>query len=89
MVTKGGKEGRPSTPPDGMPLKPSCPSLSIDELERRLEMAALHGGWHAREQTHGAIDMDGEDCGCLGVLCHCDGQDCVGVCEAHCIINYL
>ena len=88
-MKKRDKEERPPTSSGMTPLKPSRPSLSIDELERRLEMAASRGGWLAPEQTHSAINTDGGPCGCLGVLCHCDGQDCVGICEAHCVVNYL
>ncbi len=55
-------------------LKPPC--LSVEELEQRLEIALLHM-------------IHSEPCNCLGALCQCDGQDCIGVCETHCLIHYV
>ena len=52
------------------------PCLSVEELEQRLE-------------TSIARMIHAEPCNCLGALCHCDGQDCVGVCEVHCLIHYV
>jgi hypothetical protein len=74
MVTTRGAIKRPRAPLLAVPLKPGC--LSLEELERRLE-SSLAGA------------MAPASCECLGVLCQCDGQDCIAVCESHCLIDYF
>ena len=87
MVTDQQKEER-SVLSAVEPLKPTCPPLSIDELERRMEMTVLRAGWLSPASAHTVTARDGAPCTCLGVLCDCDGQDCAGICESHCLINY-
>lgn len=50
--------------------------LSLEELERRLE-SSLAGG-PAPNPSDGP-----------GAPCQCDGQDCLAVCESHCLIHYV
>jgi hypothetical protein len=66
-----------------------APYLSIEELEQRLETSLLRSGWTASEKGDPAVRVDSESCGCLGMLCLCDGQDCAGVCATHCLIHYV
>ena len=87
MVTKRDAKEQCSTSSAIMSLNPPC--LSIEELEHRLETALLRPGWAPSEQGDPAVRINSESCGCLGMLCLCDGQDCVGVCESHCLIHYL
>ena len=68
-------------------LKPSC--LSIEELEQRLETALMPADWAPSEKGDPNVRVNPESCGCLGLLCLCDGQDCVRVCESHCLIHYI
>ena len=51
------------------------PRLSLEELEQRLE-------------TSWVPVVHGEPCDCLGALCHCDGQECIGVCPSYCLLHY-
>ena len=90
MVTTGNeREEEESTSSTVKSLNPSWQLQSIDELERRLETTPFRGGWLSTDEAHVAHDPEGELCACLGILCHCDGQDCIGICEAHCVIHYL
>jgi hypothetical protein len=86
MVTKRGPKNHCSSSSVILSLKPSC--LSIEELEQRLETTLLRPGWAASQKGE-AVRVNSESCGCLDNLCLCDGQDCVGVCESHCLIHYL
>jgi hypothetical protein len=86
MVTKRGPKEQSTKASLIMSLKPSC--LSIEELEHRLETALLRPG-RAPSEIVEALRFNWESCGCLDILCLCDGQDCVGVCESHCLIHYL
>jgi hypothetical protein len=87
MVTKRGTRDKCSTSYEIMSLRPSC--LSIEELEQRLKTTQLRPGWAASEKGDLAVRVNSESCGCLGMLCLCDGQDCVVVCESHCLIHYV
>ncbi len=74
MVKRLDRRKRSSTPSVTISLKPPC--LSIEEMEHRLEasrMQLLHP----------------EPSDCPGTVCQCDGQDCMGVCEAYCLIHYV
>lgn len=73
MVTERDPRKRFLAPFEIFSLKPPC--LSVEELEQRLEASLMHL-------------LHPEPCDCLGALCQCDGQDCIGVCEAHCLIHY-
>jgi hypothetical protein len=86
-VTKRGAKERYSMSAAKMSLAPPC--LSIEELEQRLEAALLRSGWAASEKGDPAVRACSESCGCLGILCLCDGQDCAGVCATHCLIHYV
>lgn len=57
-------------------ISAGSPCLSVEELEQRLETSVTRM-------------MHAEPCNCLGALCQCDGQDCVGVCETNCLIHYV
>ena len=74
MVTKKVAHGRSSLPYKLISLK--RPWFSVDELEERLESSVMNM-------------IHSEPCPCLGALCHCDGQECIGVCESYCLINYV
>jgi len=74
MVRNSDRRNRSSAPSVMIPLKRPC--LSVEELERRLEASRIHL-------------LHSEPCDCLGAWCQCDGQDCVGVCETHCLIHYV
>jgi len=60
----------------------------LRELEERLETSFIRfdlSGW-----LSGPLSAaEDEPCGCVGTLCNCDGQDCLGVCAAHCLLNYV
>ena len=60
---------------------------SIQELEERLEAQAYWRGIPlvVLEMTD---DHSNSTCSCLGSLCACDGQDCVGVCMNLCLVDY-
>ena len=72
-MTKGSPRIRFSVPCGMISL--TRPRLSIEELEERLETSRLPV-------------IQAEPCDCLGALCHCDGQECVGVCPSYCLIHY-
>jgi hypothetical protein len=74
MVTERATDRKSSVP--FVRISVSSPFLSVEELEQRLE-------------TSLARIVHAEPCNCLGALCHCDGQDCVGVCETYCLIHYV
>jgi hypothetical protein len=73
-VTRRDARRQSSIPHKLTSLKRPC--LSVDELERRLATSVMHM-------------IHAEPCACLGALCHCDGQECIGVCESYCLINYV
>lgn len=86
MIDRNAKRACP--PSEGiLSLRTSC--LSIEELERRLECVPLCAPRITLERSDPAGRFEPEPCGCLGVLCQCDGQDCGGVCELHCLIHYV
>lgn len=86
MIGKDAK--RPCPPPAGavLSLRTSC--LSIEELEERLECVPLCAPSIPLYKRDPAARFETEPCGCLGMLCQCDGQDCAGVCDLHCLIHY-
>ena len=74
MVTE--KNAHNESSPPYVKISLQQPSLSLEELEQRLETSLIHM-------------IHSEPCGCLGALCLCDGQDCIGVCESYCLIHYV
>ena len=74
MVTEGDVHKESSA--TFVTISTKSPWLSVEELEQRLETTLLK-------------TIHAEPCNCLGVLCHCDGQDCAGVCETYCLIHYV
>ena len=61
----------------------------VDLQGDRLEAGHLFPRVLAREAGCPAFSGEtGEPCACQGTLCQCDGQDCVGMCELHCIVDY-
>ncbi len=73
MVTA--PKGQKQAPAPSVMVSLKQPCLSVEELERRLEASRLYL-------------LHPDPCDCLGALCQCDGQDCIGVCEAHCLVHY-
>ena len=74
MVTEGDAHKKSSAP--FVTITAKYPHFSVEELEQRLETTLLR-------------IIHAEPCNCLGALCQCDGQDCVGVCETYCLIHYV
>jgi len=68
-------------PPERLSIRTPAPVL--EELETRLEAGLLAPGAPPEVWARG-----GDACGCLGVLCLCDGHDCSGVCLGHCVLDY-
>jgi hypothetical protein len=82
------KENKPGKPDPDIPSINSLrtPVSWMEELEPRLEAAfiqSLNAGAFLAQTS------PGEPCGCLGTLCLCDGQNCAGVCDSHCLVHYV
>jgi hypothetical protein len=75
-------------PRDWIPIRAPIPFL--EKLEARLEVGFLIPRFPHKSPGTSLIPSDlGENpCGCLGTLCHCDGHDCVGICDCHCVLDY-
>ena len=83
------KRGRPPTSRVAafQTLREAAPSL--EELEARLEKSFLPLEFAGPPRNPVPFSPVSEPCGCLGALCACDGHDCAGVCEEHCLVNYV
>lgn len=70
--------------PERVTVRPPGPVLETleERLEAGLVLLQMPGDPTASGHGPGAL------CGCLGTLCHCDGLDCVGICERHCVLDY-
>jgi hypothetical protein len=86
VIHRDAKRARPRSEAI-LSLRTSC--LSIEELEHRLESVPLRAPPIALERSDPSGRFEPEPCGCLGVLCQCDGRDCGGVCDLHCLIHYV
>jgi len=65
------------------------PTAGMEELEQRLEATFLRSLVLIESGELLLLPSPDEPCGCLGRLCHCDGTDCAGVCDSHCLVNYV
>ena len=87
MVRKRNANVQGAGLPAVLSLRASC--LSIEALEQRLEFAVPRWGWIATQGEDPTPDVSSGPCGCLGRLCQCDGQDCIAICDSHCLIHYV
>ena len=74
-------------PQDRIPIRTPVPFL--EALETRLEAGFLMPNFPHASSGHPVVPSCDEDtCGCRGTLCNCDGHDCVGICDLHCVLDY-
>jgi len=64
-------------------------NMDMDELEERIETSLIPFPEAGACGRLFPAQSCSELCGCLSTLCQCDGHDCVGVCDVHCIIHYV
>jgi hypothetical protein len=72
---------------DVLSLRASC--SPIEALEQRIELTVPRWGWFTTQGDDPTLDVSSGPCGCLGRLCQCDGQDCIAICDSHCMIHYV
>jgi hypothetical protein len=87
MVTEQSSRWDGTGPVEMLTLSDVVPSM--EALEQRLEFVLLHDLVDEQIIDASHIKTSPDGCGCLGTLCQCDGQDCLGICETHCLIHYV
>lgn len=91
MVKERAGNGRPGRRPrERVPVRGPGPLL--EALETRLESGLVFPhvpfGPLAGPGALGGLPGSENLCGCLGTLCLCDGWDCAGICQGHCVLDY-